>query len=142
MTKFKQGAIAAGLILVVFVAGGAVPAASDRDLIIRLQGEITVLQRQIRDLQETIDRNHATSSQVISRMAESTETSGKTISTLADRINQGDSLQQNNLTGVVRRLTQLEENVSQANSQLIEVSRTLRDIKVNMQRPAPQKPEN
>jgi uncharacterized phage infection (PIP) family protein YhgE len=143
MTKLKQQcAVAIGLILVVFVAGAASGAGSDRDLIIRLQGEITVLQRQIRDLQETIDRNHATSSQVTARMLENTENSGKTISTLADRLNQTDSLQHNNLTGVVKRLAQVEENVSQSNGQLIEMNRTLREIRATLQRTAQPKPEN
>lgn len=142
MANFKQFAMAVGLVLVIFVAIGAVPAGSDRDLIIRLQGEVTVLQRQIRDLQETIDRNHATSSQAVARMVENTENSGKTIATLADRLNQTDSLQHNSLTGVVKRLAQLEENVSQSSGQLIEVNRNLREIKATLQRPTPPKPEN
>jgi uncharacterized phage infection (PIP) family protein YhgE len=142
MSKIKQCIVGIGLALIVFVAGGAAPAGSDRDLIIRLQGEITVLQRQIRDLQETIDRNHATSSQAVARMVENTENSGKTISTLSDRLNQTDSLQHNNLTGVVKRLAQVEENVSQSNGQLIEVNRALREIKSTLQRQAAPKPEN
>lgn len=142
MTKLKKCAVAVGLLLGVFVVGAAAPAGSDRDLIIRLQGEITVLQRQIRDLQETIDRNHATSSQSVMRVVENTESSAKTLSTLADRVNQTDSLQHNNLTGVVKRLAQVEENVSQSNSQLIEVNRTLREIRATLQRTTQPKPEN
>jgi hypothetical protein len=118
------------LISFLFVLGAARPGgASDRDLIIRLQGEILVLQRQVRDLQETIDKNQATSSQAVTRMAENTETSGKILATLQDRINQGDTLQHNNLSGVVKRLAHLEEGNTAANAQLNEISRTLRDIK-------------
>ncbi len=121
---------AVALVSFLFVLGAASPGgASDRDLIIRLQGEILVLQRQVRDLQETIDKHQATSSQVVTRMAENTETSGKILATLQDRINQTDTLQHNNLSGVVKRLAQLEEGNSAANAQLNEISRTLRDIK-------------
>jgi hypothetical protein len=119
MTKMKAFA---GAICFLFLVGAANPGSSDRDLIIRLQGEITVLQRQIRDLQETIDRNHVTSSQAVTRMVENTENSGKAMTTLADRLNQTDTLQHNNLSGVVKRLSQVEENVSQSNGQLIEIT--------------------
>ena len=138
MSKMKAVVAAIG---VLFLVGAALPGSSDRDLIVRLQGEITVLQRQIRDLQETIDRNHVTSSQAVTRMVDSTESSGKAMTTLADRLNQTDTLQHNNLSGVVKRLSQVEENVSQSNTQLIEINRSLREIKAAIQRSAP-KPEN
>ena len=63
------------------------------------------------------------------------------MTTLADRLNQTDTLQHNNLSGVVKRLSQVEENVSQSNTQLIEINRSLREIKAAIQRSAP-KPEN
>ncbi len=107
-----------GAFLVLLLLGAAYPAAtSDRDLIIRLQGEIVVLQRQIRDLQETLDKNQASSYQVVNRVAENSETSGKILSSLQDRLNQTDTLQHNNLTGVVKRLAQLEETTGQSNAQ-------------------------
>ena len=142
MTRMKLLAVVLGMGLTLIAMGAALPAGSDRDLIVRLQGEITVLQRQIRDLQETIDRNHATSSQTVTRMAENSENSAKTIASLADRLNQGDSLQHNSLSGVVKRLTQVEESVGQSNGQLAEINRSLREIKASLQRSAPPKPEN
>ncbi|MEP7270893.1 MAG: hypothetical protein ABI882_05285 [Acidobacteriota bacterium] len=129
-----------GAFLVLLLLGAASPAAtSDRDLIIRLQGEIVVLQRQIRDLQETLDKNQASSYQVVNRVAENSETSGKILSSLQDRLNQTDTLQHNNLTGVVKRLAQLEETTGQSNAQLAEINRSLREIKAAIQRQA--KPE-
>ena len=130
-----------GAFLVLLLLGAAYPgAASDKDLIIRLQGEILVLQRQIRDLQETLDKNQASSLQVVTRVAENSETSGKILSALQDRLNQTDTLQHNSLTGVVKRLVQLEETTSQSNSQLGEINRSLREIKATLQRQA--KPES
>ena len=44
--------------LLLLVAGAAtMPRESDKELIIRLQGEVIVLQRQVRDLQESFDDN-------------------------------------------------------------------------------------
>lgn len=125
-----------------FLLGAGFPGSSDRDLIVRLQGEVLVLQRQVRDLQETIDKNHATSSQVATRVAESSEASGKILFSLQDRLNQTDTLQHNNLAGVVKRLSQLEESSNQSGTQLTEISRSLKEIKAAIQRPVAPKPEN
>lgn len=131
-----------GSLGVILLVGAGFPGASDRDLIVRLQGEVLVLQRQVRDLQETIDKNHATSSQLATRVAENAEASGKILFSLQDRLNQTDTLQHNNLAGVVKRLSEVEENTKESSAQLTEINRSLKEIKAAMQRPAPPKPEN
>lgn len=131
MTKMRA---ITGAFLVFLLLGAAMPGGNDRDLIVRLQGEIVVLQRQIRDLQETIDKNQASSSQAVNRAAENSESSGKILATLQDRLNQTDTLQHNNLSGVVKRLGQLEEAAGQSNTQLAEINRSLKEIKVALQR--------
>ncbi len=128
-----------GAFLVLLLLGAAYPGANDKDLIIRLQGEILVLQRQIRDLQETMDKNQVSSFQVVSRVAETSETSGKILLSLQDRLNQTDTLQHNSLTGVVKRLGQLEEVAGQC-AKLSDINRSLAEIKAALRQPKTESP--
>lgn len=118
--------------LAVFIVGAAGP--TERDLIIRLQGEVLVLQRQLRDLQETLDKNQAASSPSIQRIADNSETLGKTLFLLQERLNQTDTLQHNNLSGIEKRLSQLDGKLGDDARQLTGINNALKDLKLLVQR--------
>ncbi len=103
-------------------------------MIVRLQGEVLVLQRQIRDLQESIDRSHAVSIPAVEKAAGLSEESLKKLSTIEDRLSQTGSLQHNSLSGVVSRLKGIEEQSSLTARQVAELLREMKDVKATVER--------
>ena len=53
---------------------------SDKDLIIRLQGEVLVLQKQVRDLQESFDKSTGQSVTLIQKVTDNSETTLRSLS--------------------------------------------------------------
>ena len=114
--------------------GASLPSGSDKEMIVRLQGEVLVLQRQIRDLQESIDRSHAVSMPAVEKAAGLSEESLKKLSTIEDRLSQTGSLQHNSLSGVVSRLKGIEEQSSTTARQVSELLREMKDVRAAVER--------
>ena len=126
----------------ILLLGARLPAAtsSDRDLIIRLQGEVLVLQRQLRDLQEAIDRNHETTLPKLTAVSEQTETASKSLASINDHLNQTGALQQNNLQGVIRRLAHIEEQLGGSQTAIKNLAEGMKEIQTLLAKPATPRP--
>lgn len=123
-------------VAVIILGGAAMPTSSDRDLIVRLQGEVLVLQRQLRDLQESLDRHHETVNSKITRLSEQTEENGKSLSPIASRLNQAGALQLNGIEGLERRIS---EQSASSKADLKALSEEIKEIKAMIAKSATQR---
>jgi hypothetical protein len=94
MKQYKPWIIVALLCVLV---GASSPASGEKELIIRLQGEVLVLQRQIRDLQEAFDKAQGQSTAALQRLVETSEGSQRTLANLEDSFKSTQTSQVNNL---------------------------------------------
>lgn len=121
----KRTALIPMIIFALVAAVAASPNVGDRDLIVRLQGEVLVLQRQIRDLQESVDRHYETSNAALQRLADAGSETTKTLKPLAAQLNQSGKLQLQGVESLERRL----EDVLASKADLKALSEELREIK-------------
>src|SRR4030095_4705479 len=99
------------------VLGASLPNSNDKELIIRLQGEILVLQRQVRDLQESFDKWQVKSETSLNNLGSASETSARTLSSIDDKLQRNQGSQANAVAGVNAHLAKISENLSTSNRQ-------------------------
>jgi tol-pal system protein YbgF len=96
--------------------GANSPVSGEKELIIRLQGEVLVLQRQLRDLQESIDKAQGQSTAILQKLADSSEGSQRVLANLEESFRTSQTSQTNNLAGTTTRLNKIIEHLT-ANEQ-------------------------
>jgi len=121
---------AIGLFLVI---GASLPNSNDKELIIKLQGEIMVLQRQVRDLQESFDKWQAKSEISLNNLGSASETSARTLSSIDDKLQRNQGSQANAVAGVNSHLAKISENISANNQQISQLSQNANSIKQSLQ---------
>src|SRR5512145_1354367 len=107
--RYRYLVLAVALLL---VAGASLPSSNDKELIIRLQGEVLVLQRQIRDLQESFDKWQVKSETSFSNLGSASETSTRTLSSIEDKLQRNQGSQANAVAGVNAHLAKISEQVA------------------------------
>ena len=117
---------AIGLFLVI---GASLPNNNDKELIIRLQGEILVLQRQVRDLQETFDKWQVKSETSLNNLGSASETSARTLSSIDEKLQRNQGSQANAVAGVNAHLAKISENISTNTQQLSQLSQNVNSLK-------------
>jgi tol-pal system protein YbgF len=126
------------IIAVLFlVAGASTPASGEKELIIRLQGEVLVLQRQLRDLQEAFDKAQGQSAAALQKLTENGDNSLRLLAGIDDSLKSTQTTQTNNLAGTNARLSKMIEQLSaneQKYAQLGQQMGTLRDTVQQYQR--------
>src|SRR5262245_65016960 len=108
--RYRYLAFAAALLL---ISGASIPnrgAGDDKELIIRLQGEVLVLQRQIRDLQESFDKWQVKSETSLNNLGSASDTSARTLSSIDDKLQRNQGSQANAVAGVDRKSTRLNSS--------------------------------
>ncbi len=115
------------------VIGASLPNSNDKELIIRLQGEILVLQRQVRDLQESFDKWQVKSETSLSNLGNTSEISARTLSSIEDKLQRNQGSQSNALVGVNTHLTKIAEQVSLNSQQTAQMNQHINALKQSVQ---------
>jgi len=113
--------------------GASLPSSNDKELIIRLQGEILVLQRQVRDLQESFDKWQVKSETSLNNLGSASETSARTLSSIEDKLQRNQGSQSNAVAGVSAHLTKISEQVSLNNQQTAQMNQYINALRQSLQ---------
>jgi len=128
--RYRYLVFATALFLVI---GASLPNNNDKELIIRLQGEILVLQRQVRDLQESFDKWQVKSETSLNNLGSASETSARTLSSIDDKLQRNQGSQSNAVAGVNAHLAKISEYISANNQQLSQLSQNVNSLKQTLQ---------
>lgn len=115
--------------LLCVLVGASSPASGEKELIIRLQGEVLVLQRQLRDLQEAFDKAQGQSTAVLQRLVETSEGSQRTLAGLEDSFKSTQTSQVNNLAGTNARLTKIIDQLSTNEQRFNQVGQQIQSLR-------------
>lgn len=117
------------LVAAIFLLLGAVsPGSSDKELIIRLQGEVIVLQRQVRDMQEFLDKWQARSSDSLNKISGDVGLMTRGVTTLEDSFKTSQLTQRNNASGTTAQINRIAEQVSSNNQQSAQIKQQLETL--------------
>jgi TolA-binding protein len=130
MRRYGYSAFAVVLLLIV---GAGFPNNNDKELIIRLQGEILVLQRQIRDLQESFDKWQVKSETSLSKLGNASDFSTQTLSSIDDKLQRNQGAQSGAITGINSHLAKISEQVSINNQQISQLNQNINTLKQSVQ---------
>lgn len=125
--------------ILVFALGANM--SSDKELIIRLQGEVLVLQKQVRDLQESFDKSTGQSVTLMQKVTDNSETALRSLSSLEEAIKLSQTTQSNNLRGTTTNITRLSDQVSQTDKRLDQIAGQINALKGYIEQQAVQRQE-
>jgi TolA-binding protein len=129
MQQFKPIFFAAALLLII----GATSPSGEKELIIKLQGEILVLQRQTRDLQESFDKWQGQSTTSIQKISENTESTAREISSIEDTLKLVQSSNSSNLAGATVQLQKISEQLSRQGNSFSSLTEQMNSLKQELQ---------
>lgn len=115
--------------------------ASDKDLIIRLQGEVLVLQKQVRDLQESFDKSSGQSVTLMQKVTDNSESTLRSLGSIEEAIKMSQTTQSNSFTGATTRINRLAEQANIADRRLDQISTQINSLKNLIEQQAKQKQE-
>lgn len=126
-------------VILIFALGANM--GSDKDLIIRLQGEVLVLQKQVRDLQESFDKSTGQSVTLIQKITDNSETTIRSLGSIEEAIKLSQTTQSNNLNGASTKINRLSEQASQSDKRLDQISNQINALKGFVEQQAKQRQE-
>jgi tol-pal system protein YbgF len=130
MKQYKPLVLAAAVFLII---GATAPNNGDKELIIRLQGEVLVLQRQIRDLQESFDKWHGQSTASLQRISDNSSTTVRELTALGDSLKNVQTSQSSNLVGTNTQLQKISEQLSKNQQNFSDLSQQINSLKQSIQ---------
>ena len=130
MHQYKPWLLTAIFLLIL---GATSPSGADKDLIIKLQGEVLVLQRQLRDLQESFDKWQGQSTQSLQKISDNTNSTAREISTIGDSLKTVQSSQTANLTGATTQLQKISEQLARHNQNFSSISQQITSLRESIQ---------
>jgi tol-pal system protein YbgF len=130
MQRYKPLILAAAIFLFI---GATMPNNDDKELIIRLQGEILVLQRQIRDMQESFDKFQGQSTASLQKISDNTGSTAREMSTIGESLKNVQSSQSTNLAGATVQLQKILEQLSRQNQGFSSLGQQLDALKQSVQ---------
>lgn len=136
MKRFSPFVLSAILLL----ALGA--SSSDKELIIRLQGEVLVLQKQVRDLQESFDKSSGQSVTLLQKVTDNSETTIRSLSAIEEAIKLSQTTQSNTMTGTTSRINRIAEQATLTDKRLDQISTQINSLKNLIESQAKQKQED
>lgn len=114
---------------------------SDKELIIRLQGEVLVLQKQVRDLQESFDKSSGQSVTLMQKVTDNSETTLRSLNSIEEAIRLSQTTQSNSFTGATTRINRLAEQANVADRRLDDISAQIKGLKNLLEQQAKQRQE-
>ncbi len=121
------------LIPVIFLAmAAALPAGGEKELIIRLQGEVMVLNRQVRDLQESFDKAQGQNAPMVQKISDNSENTLRALSTIEESLKSTQTTQINTLTGTNAtntRINKLSEQAAAADQRINQILTQINSLK-------------
>lgn len=115
--------------------------ASDKELIIRLQGEVLVLQKQVRDLQESFDKSTGQAVTLMQKATDNSELTLRSLNTIEETIKLSQTTQSNSFTGATTRINRIAEQASVTDKRLDQISSQINTLKSLIEQQAKQKQE-
>lgn len=122
------GLVLTVVVLLLAVTGGALDN-KDRELVAKLQGEILVLQRQVRDLQESFDKTSGQTAAGLQRVGENSEATVRALSGIEEAIKSTQTVQNNNLAGTAAKINRLAEQSALTDQRLTQILREITNLK-------------
>ena len=113
----------------------------DKENIARLTGEVLTLQKQMRDLQESFDKNSGQSTVLLQKMSDNSETTVRTLAQIEDVMKTTTTVQTNSSTGVNARITKLAEQQGSTDQKLNNISTQINALKNLMEQQQKQRVE-
>lgn len=126
-------------VILIFALGANM--SSDKDLIIRLQGEVLVLQKQVRDLQESFDKSSGQSVTLMQKITDNSETTIRSLGSIEEAIKLSQTTQSNNLSGASTKINRLSEQATQSDRRLDQISSQINALKGVIEQQAKQRQE-
>lgn len=125
MKRYQPLAFVAAIFLLL---GAVAPGSGEKELIIRLQGEVIVLQRQVRDMQEFLDKWQARSSDSLGKISGDVGLMARGVNTLEDSFKTSELTLRNNASGTATQINRIAEQVSANNQQSTQIKQQLADL--------------
>jgi TolA-binding protein len=130
MQQFKPLLLAATLLLII---GATSSTSGEKELIIKLQGEILVLQRQTRDLQESFDKWQGQSAASLQKISDNTDSTVKDISSIEDTLKLVQSSSSSNLAGTTVQLQKISEQLAKQGNSFSSINEQINSLKQSLQ---------
>jgi TolA-binding protein len=130
MQQYKPLLLAATLLLII---GATSPASGEKELIIKLQGEVLVLQRQIRDLQESFDKWQGQSTASLQKISDNSDSSVRDISAIEDSLKLVQASNTSNLAGATAQLQRISEQLTKQGQNFSSINQQINDLKQSIQ---------
>ncbi len=122
MEQYRPLIIAAAILLLI---GASTPSSGDKELIVRLQGEVLVLQRQIRDLQESFDKWQGQSQASLQKISDQSADAARGLSMIGDSLKTANSSQTSGMAGATTQLNRISDQISRQGQSLNGLSQQL-----------------
>ncbi|HWQ35136.1 MAG TPA: tetratricopeptide repeat protein [Blastocatellia bacterium] len=111
------------------VMAGSFPAGGDKELIASLRSEMLVLQRQIRDLQESFDKSQGHTSPLVQKISDNSDNTLRALTAIEEALRTSQTTQSNNLTGTNNRITRLEQQVTATDQRTAQILTQINALK-------------
>ena len=129
------------LILVILIFAIGASTAGDKDVIIRLQGEVLVLQKQVRDLQESFDKSSGQTAALLQKLTENQENTLRSLGQIEDAISKTQVIQTNNITGASTNINKLASQQAATDRKLEQIAGQINGLKGYLEQQAKQHQE-
>ncbi|MFN0119350.1 MAG: tetratricopeptide repeat protein [Blastocatellia bacterium] len=125
MKKYAFALLPVGILLM----AAAIPAGGEKELIIRLEGEVRVLQRQVRDLQESFDKSQGQNILLVQKIADNSDNTVRALASLDESFRNAQTAQNNNLAGATSRLGEIAKQVTAADQRNTQIYSEVKGLK-------------
>jgi tol-pal system protein YbgF len=114
---------------VLLFMAGAMPAGNDKDLIVRLHGDVVVLQRHMRDLQESFDKSQGMMAPMLQKISDNSDNTLRTLTVIEESLKTSQTTQTNSLSGTNSRISNLSDQVKQNEQKSAQILAQLSSLK-------------